>query len=77
MGFRKGFKAKANRISLRVRKGLGLKQTDSIVPAEICAHFDIELLRLSDVEPSSSFLTSQRSKFSAVMVPRVGVEQSS
>ncbi len=70
MSFRKGFKAEANRISLRVRNKLGLSKTDPIDPAEVCIHFELELLFLSEVEPTSPFLTTQKSKFSAVTVPR-------
>lgn len=70
MAFRRGFKAEANRISLRVREQMGLRATDPIDPENVCAHFDIDLLKLSELDcDSSSFLGAERSSFSAVIVP--------
>lgn len=69
MSFRRGFKAHSNRIALRVRAQLGLNSIDPIDPAAICAHFDIQLLRLSDIDPKSPFLGPASSSFSAVTVP--------
>jgi hypothetical protein len=73
LGFRHGFKAKANRISLRVREQLGLRPTDPIDPAKVCAHFEIRLIRLSDLGcDCSAFLGRDNSAFSAVTVPSGG-----
>lgn len=70
MGFRRGFKAEANRIALRVRAQMGLHDIAPIVPAAVCAHFDIRLLELSEVDPHSPFLMGDNnSAFSAVTVP--------
>lgn len=69
MGFQRGFKAKANRIALDVRSAMGLRAVDAIDPAAICEHFDIELLRLSEINPESAFLCTEQSSFSAVTVP--------
>jgi IrrE N-terminal-like domain len=70
LAFRRGFKAEANRISLRVREQMGLRPIDPIDPAKVCAHFDIVLLKLSELDcDSSSFLGASRSSFSAVTVP--------
>ncbi|CDX20103.1 putative Zn peptidase [Mesorhizobium sp. ORS 3324] len=69
MAFRRGFKAEANRIALRVREGMGLRPIDPIDPAVICEHFDIKLLRLSEHDPNCPFLGAEQSSFSAVTVP--------
>lgn len=70
MGFPRGFKAEANRIALRVRAKLGLSPLDPIKPEAICTYYDIPLFKLSEFDPSSPFLTSKSSEFSAVTVPR-------
>jgi hypothetical protein len=70
--FRRGFKAEANRIALRVRAQMGLDPIDPIDPTAVCAHFDIRLIRLSDMDPSCPFLRNT-SIFSAVTVP-CGIE---
>ncbi|ANL39257.1 ImmA/IrrE family metallo-endopeptidase [Rhizobium phaseoli] len=70
MGFRRGFKAEANRIALRVRQQMDLSPHAPIDPIAVCAHFEIELLQLSDVEPESPFLGEHQDAFSAVTVPR-------
>lgn len=70
MGFRRGFKAHANRIALRVRQQMGLAAAAPIDPVEMCARFDIELIALSDLEcDASRFLGVERSAFSAMTVP--------
>jgi Zn-dependent peptidase ImmA (M78 family) len=69
LGFRRGFKAEANRIALRVREQMGLSRIEPIDPAEVCAHFEIKLIRLSDLNPQSPFLANDSSSFSAVTVP--------
>lgn len=70
MSFRRGFKAEANRISLRVREQIGVRSIDPIDPIEICAHFDIDLIKLSELEcDASRFLGADNSVFSAVTVP--------
>lgn len=70
MGFRRGFKAEANRIALRVREQMGLSPIDAIDPAAICTQFDIKLIKLSEIDPDSEFLGADNSPFSAVTVPR-------
>jgi len=56
-------------VALRVRVQMGLMPVDPIDPAAICAHFDIELIRLSDIDQQSVFLARDNSPFSAVTVP--------
>jgi Zn-dependent peptidase ImmA (M78 family) len=48
---------------------MGLRPTDPIDPAVICRHFDIELIRLSEIDPESPFLGDENSPFSAMTVP--------
>ena len=69
MGFQRGFKAEANRIALRVRESMGLSPVTPIDPPAVCAHFEIKLIPLSDVNPLSTFLGNDSSSFSAVTVP--------
>ena len=69
MSFRRGFKAEANRIAVRVRKQLGLSPVAPVDPAGICAFFEIQLIKLSDVDSRSPFLGRDNSFFSAVTVP--------
>ena len=69
MSFRRGFKAEANRIALRVREQMGLSPIEPIDPAEVCAHFEIKLIPLSAINPNSTFLGNNNSSFSAVTVP--------
>ena len=76
MGFTRGFKAEANRIAVRVRANMGLSPTDPINPEKICEHYDIRLLKLSEIDPDSPFLDDDKSsEFSAVTVP-VGLHTS-
>ena len=70
MSFRWGFKAEANRISLRVREKLGLAPIDPIDPTAVCAFFEVELLELNKLGINCSlFLDQNISDFSAVTVP--------
>lgn len=46
--FKRGFKAEANRIALDIRAQMGLAAIDPIDPVEVCRHFDIELIKLSE-----------------------------
>lgn len=69
MVFRRGFKAEANRIAVRVREKMGLAAISPIDPVEVCAYFDIRLIALSEVEPGSPFLGRSGSSFSAMTVP--------
>lgn len=70
MGFRRGFKAEANRIAVRVRQQMGLNARAPIDPDAICEHFDIRLLKLSDLHlENRQFLVQENSVFSAVTVP--------
>jgi Zn-dependent peptidase ImmA (M78 family) len=66
---RHGFKAEAERISLRVRCKLNLSPTDRIDPEAVCQHFDIHLLRMTDSECDvSMFSGNDNDKFSAMTV---------
>ena len=48
---------------------MGLTPICPIDPVAVCLHFEIDLLKLSEVDPSSPFLGSESSRFSAVTVP--------
>jgi hypothetical protein len=68
--FRHGFKAEANRISVRVRLKMGLLPVEPIDPALVCEHFDVVLLKLSELDCDvTRFLGADHSAFSAVTVP--------
>lgn len=70
MTLRRGFKAEANRIALRVRERLGLSPIDRFDPVAACEHFEIALIAMSDLEcDCSAFLGAGGSLFSAVTVP--------
>lgn len=69
MGLRRGFKAEANRIALRIRDRMGLNPIDPINPFEICTRLDIRVIPLSEIDPRSPFLSHASSAFSAVTVP--------
>jgi hypothetical protein len=70
LAFRRGFKAEANRIALRVRAQMGLSAIAPIDPALVCGHFDIVLLKLSELGCyAARFVGVDRSAFSAVTVP--------
>ena len=69
MVFRRGFKAEANRIAVRVREQMGLLAISPIDPVQVCAHFDIILIALSELKPDSVFLGRSGSSFSAMTVP--------
>lgn len=58
---------------MRVREQMGLKPVDAIDPSAICLHFDIKLIKLSELDPGSDFLGMDNSSFSAVTVPCGGV----
>jgi Zn-dependent peptidase ImmA (M78 family) len=69
LSFRRGFKAEANRIALRIREQMSLSPLAPIDPVEVCARFDIQVIRLSELDNSSPFLGRSNSAFSAVTVP--------
>jgi hypothetical protein len=48
---------------------MGLSSIDPIDPIAVCAHFDIVLIPLSEIDRQSVFLVSDTSPFSAVTVP--------
>lgn len=48
---------------------MGLSPVEPIDPDAVCKHFDIKLLRLSEIDPRSVFLDVDNSLFSAVTVP--------
>lgn len=69
MRFERGFKAKANRIALKVRSSLGLSEIERFEPEEACRHFDIDLIRMTDLGCDCSiFEGNDSSRFSAVTV---------
>lgn len=64
-----GFKAEAERISLRIRFKLGIPPTGPLDPAEVCRAFDIKLLKMSEVGCDvSAFQGHLSDKFSAMTV---------
>lgn len=69
MALRWGFKAEANRISLKVRAQMGLTPICPIDPVAVCSHFEIDLIKLSEVDSSCPFLDAESSAFSAVTIP--------
>lgn len=70
MTFQWGFKARANRIAVRVREKLGLAAHDPLDPARLCALLDIDLIRMSELAcDCSAFAGRVQSVFSAVTVP--------
>lgn len=70
MKFKRGFKAEANRIAVRVREQIGLTAIDPIDPIDICKHFDIELIKLSELDCDTTVFLhgKENSVFSAVTV---------
>jgi hypothetical protein len=69
--FERGFKAKANRIAVDVRRDLGLPPEAPIDPWKVCAYYEIDVIRLSEFgELASHFLSVERDAFSAVTVSR-------
>lgn len=69
MEFRRGFKAEAERISLKIRYKLGIAATEPIDPDLICQHFDIHLMKMSDQGCDVSlFSGNDNDKFSAMTV---------
>lgn len=70
MAFERGFKTEANRIAVRVRKQMGLRDYDPIDPIAVCQKFDIKLIKLSQLDcDTTDFLNNGNSAFSAVTVP--------
>jgi len=70
LAFRRGFKAEAERIALEVRERIGLSATDRLDVEAVCEHYDIALLKMSELPCDCSlFIGAGRSSFSAVTVP--------
>ena len=71
----RGFKARANRTAIEVRERLGLESTDPLDPWAVCRHYDIAVLRLSDlidengVAAGRHFLDVEPDAFSAATLP--------
>jgi hypothetical protein len=64
LGFPRGFKARANRIAVDIRRRMGLQPIDPIDPAEICRAFDIDLMRLAELgDPPDRIAASMRAAF--------------
>jgi hypothetical protein len=70
LSWRRGFKTEANRIALRIREQMGLLPVSPIDPLKVCDRFDIQLIKLSELDGQCPFLRSDSSCFSAVTVPR-------
>ena len=72
MALRRGFKAEANRIALRVRAGMDLSPIDPLDPWRVCKHFDIEVIELSKLRAEDGtfvgahFLREAKGAFSAM-----------
>ena len=77
MSLRRGFKASANRISLRLRRGLGLRPTDPIDLMAIAAKLNVPVVPLSEFRSEFPAAVKQLSivdpsAFSAATVPIEG-----
>jgi Zn-dependent peptidase ImmA (M78 family) len=69
LGFVRGFKANANRIAIEIREKVGVGPMDRLDPSAVCERFDIQLLALRDLCPTSAFLQRGYTHlFSAVTV---------
>jgi Zn-dependent peptidase ImmA (M78 family) len=67
--FRRGFKAEANRIAVRIRGRMGLSAIDPIDPEVICERFDVQVIPLSELYEQPPFCGTDKGLFSAVTVP--------
>ena len=66
----RGFKAKANRIAVEIRKALDLCAWAPLDPLSTCDHFDIRLIPLSSFgKVGHHFSNVEKGVFSAVTVP--------
>lgn len=71
MKFERGFKARANRIAVNVRRKMGLAAIDAIDPLAICKYLDIQVIRMSSLPCDSSIFQSEgQSAFSALTIHR-------
>jgi hypothetical protein len=71
LNYPRGFKAGANRIALNVRARMGLSPIAPIDPLAICATFNVDVIRMSDLACDSSvFRGAGQSCFSALTVMR-------
>ncbi len=75
MGFRRGFKAEANKHATELRKELGRQPHEALCPWDLANHLDIPVLALSNfsaVEPAavSILFNGSQDEFSAVSVFR-------
>jgi Zn-dependent peptidase ImmA (M78 family) len=67
----RGFKSRAERISLEIRHKLGIPAHERFCHVQACQHFEIELRKLSDVDCDTSILLgNDNDKFSAMTVHR-------
>lgn len=67
----RGFKARANRIAIDVRKELGLPAIAPLDPHAVCRHYEIRVIPLSTFgDAAKHFLETDTSEFSALTVPR-------
>lgn len=71
MKYARGFKAKANRVALSVRERMGLSSIAPIDPFAICAEFEIDVVRMSELNcDCTAFRGTGQSCFSALTVAR-------
>jgi Zn-dependent peptidase ImmA (M78 family) len=76
MQFVRGFKARANRIAIDLRRDLGLRPASPMDPLNICEHFEIAVIPLSelrdadDADVGRHFLATETTAFSAITVCR-------
>ena len=76
MQFAHGFKTRANRIAVKVRRDLGLIAEEPLDPWQVCDHFEIGVIKLSDLRSPTGdlighhFLRIETDVFSAITVVR-------
>ncbi|WP_326959276.1 ImmA/IrrE family metallo-endopeptidase [Amycolatopsis sp. NBC_01286] len=73
MGLLHGFKAKAKRLALEVRKEIDLGPTEEIDPYALAEEYGVDVLTLAEsglpAEAAEYFTTDGSAKFSAALVP--------
>ena len=73
--FRRGFKAEADRLAVRLRAAVGIGCADRLEPADLCREFDILLQPLSGMREWNSaddvgyLLSTGLDRFSAAVMP--------
>lgn len=73
--FRRGFKAEADRLAVRLRAAAGIRYTDRLEPADLCREYDILLQPLSGMrgwdnpDDVGYLLSAGLDRFSAAVMP--------